>query len=132
MAVGMWGSELLFSTSDHRILTFRDFNRTVSATWTSHNRIGMKDSTEFVRPNLQKVTFTIDLNDSLGVSPRLRLELLESAVESGVAHFLLIGTKRVGKNMWRCTETSEAWDTVLDRGVLVSAKVDVTLEEYVV
>ncbi len=128
--IGNWGEDIIFSTSDSRILTFRDFSRTVSASWASHSRVGLKDRSEFVRPDLQKIKFTMDLNAILGVPPRATLEALEIAVETGVVNALVIGGKAVGSNRWRITETSEAWDVIYTQGELVKAKVDVTMEEY--
>ena len=42
----------------------------------------------------------------------------------------MIGSRRIGKNKWRITNLSEAWETVLNRGELVRAKVTVTMVEY--
>lgn len=128
--IGSWGSTLVFSTSDSRILTFSNFSRTVSSVWTSHSRIGKKDRTEFIRPDLQKVTFTMDLDATLGVSPRTMLDNLAAAVENGTVNTLVIGGKRVGSNPWKITSVSETWDYILQQGQLVRAKVNVTMEEY--
>jgi hypothetical protein len=129
-AIGSWGTEIVFSTSDSRILTFSDFKRKVSATWATHSRVGKKDRSEFVRADLQSVTFTIILDATHGVKPRATLEALEAAVESGKVYPLVIGGKKVGSNSWKLKSTSEAWNVVLTGGELVQAKVDVTMEEY--
>ena len=55
--VGSWGNSIVFSTSDYRILTFKDFSRNVSGEWATHGRIGGKDRVEFVKPGLQKISF---------------------------------------------------------------------------
>ena len=128
--IGNWGEDIIFSTSDSRVLTFRDFSRTVSSSWANHSRVGLKDRSEFVRPGLQKIKFTMDLNALLGVKPRAALESLEAAVESGVVNTLVIGGKAVGSNRWKITETGEAWNVIYTEGELVKAKVDVTMEEY--
>lgn len=128
--VGSWGSSIVFSTSDYRILTFKDFSRNVSGEWGTHSRIGGKDRAEFVKPGLQKITFKIQLNAMHGVQPRAVLDQLASAVENGEVNPMVIGGKRVGKNGWRITATSETWDTVYCRGELVEASVTVTMEEY--
>jgi hypothetical protein len=128
--IGSWGTNLIFSTSDSRILTFSNFKRTVSSTWVTHSRIGKKDRSEFARASLQKVTFTMVLDATLGVKPRTMLETLESAVENGLVYPLVIGGKKVGQNKWKINSTSEAWDVLLAQGQLVRAKVDVTMEEY--
>ncbi len=128
--VGSWGSTIVFSTSDYRILTFKDFSRTTSGEWATHSRIGGKDRVEFVKPGLQKVSFKIELNAMHGVKPRTVLDRLANAVERGEVNPLVIGGKRVGRYRWRITGTSETWDTVYYRGELVQASVTVTMEEY--
>lgn len=128
--IGSWGTKLMFITSDIRILTFKDFSRTVSGTWANHSRVGKKDRTEFVRPDLQGVTFTMELDATLGVKPRATLDLLAKAVESGEVNTLVIGGKRVGSNRFKIKKISEAWGYILQQGQLVRAKVNVTMEEY--
>lgn len=131
MAIGNWGRKITFTVSDQKILTFKNFTRKVSGVWTTHSRAGAKDVSEFIRPGLQTVTFDIELNAMLGVKPRTTLELLERCVESGEYNLLVIGGRRIGTLYWKITNTSEAWDQVLDRGELVKAKVTVTMEEYI-
>lgn len=128
--IGSWGNALIFSTSDNRILTFSDFSRTVSSAWATHSRIGKKDRSEFIRPELQKVTFEMVFDATLGVRPRAMLDNLAAAVESGTANTLVIGGKRVGINPLAIKSTSESWGIVLQHGELVRAKVSVTMEEY--
>lgn len=128
--IGSWGTVVVFSTSESKILTFDSFTRTVSSTWATHSRIGKKDQTEFLRPGLQKVTFTMELNALYGVRPRTILDTLAKAVEAGTVNTLVIGGKKVGANKWKITDTSEAWDIILNEGSLVKAKVNVTMEEY--
>lgn len=128
--IGSWGTSVVFSVSDSKILTFSDFTRTVSSKWATHSRIGKKDQTEFLRAELQKITFAMKLNVLYGVRPRTILETLEKAVENGTVNPMVIGGKRLGANQWKITETSEAWDVVFNQGELVEATVNVTMEEY--
>lgn len=130
MTVGAWGTKIVFETSDTKILTFSKFTRNVGSEWATHNRIGKKDQTEFLRPSLQKVTFTIDLNATLGVRPRSVLDSIADAVESGEVNTLVIGSKKVGTNRWKIKSCSETWDTIYTQGELVRAKANLTLEEY--
>lgn len=128
--IGSWGNALIFQTSDTRILTFNNFKRTVSSSWANHSRIGKKDRSEFVRADLQGVTFTMVFDATLGVRPRAMLDALASAVENGEVNTLVLGGKRVSGNRFKIKKTTEAWDVVLQQGQLVRAKVDVTMEEY--
>lgn len=131
MAIGCWGTALIFSTSDRRILTFNDMNRTVGSEWATHSRIGLKDQVEYLRPKLQKLTFTMDLDATLGVRPRATLDMIASYTERGSVFPMVVGGKRIGSYRWRITGSNETWEVVMDRGELVRAKVNVTMEEYV-
>ena len=128
--IGSWGKTLVFSTSDSRLLTFSGLSRTVSASWAAHSRIGKKDRSEFLRPDIQKITFTIVLDAMLGIRPRAMMDTLAKAVEKGIVNTLVIGGKKVGTNSWKIKSVSEAWDCVLQQGQLVRAKLNVTMEEY--
>lgn len=130
MAIGSWGTELVFSVSDETVKTFSNLKRTISSSWATHSRIGKKDQVEFLRPGLQKITFNMELNAMLGVRPRAMLELLERCVEKGTVNTFVVGGKRVGSHRWRITGTSEEWDVLLNKGELVRASVSVTMEEY--
>lgn len=130
MEIGSWGRDLVFSTSDRRILNFQKFSRSSGSEWATHSRIGKKDQAEYLRPKLQKVTFTMKLDATLGVRHRSMLDLLILYAERGTVNILVIGGKRVGEYYWMITDLSEAWETVLNRGELVSAKVNVTMQEY--
>lgn len=131
MAIGNWGPDVVFSVSDRKVLTFNDMNRTVGSTWATHSRIGLKDQVEYLRPKLQKLTFTITLDASFGVRPREIIEMLERHTEQGHVFPFVVGGKRVGKNPWRITDQSEAWETIYSKGDLYRAKINVTMEEYV-
>lgn len=130
MNVGSWGNILIFEVSDDKILTFNKLTRSVGSEWAKHSRIGLKDKSEFVRPTVQKLTFTISLNAMLGVRPRAMLEAIEKAIETGQVNTFVVGGKKIGKNRWKIKSVSEAWDTFLNKGELVKAKVNVTMEEY--
>lgn len=131
MAIGNWGPDVVFSVSDRRVLTFKDMNRTVGSAWATHSRIGLKDQVEYLRPTLQKLTFTITLDASYGVRPREVLEMLERHTEQGHVFPFVVGGRRVGRYPWRITDQSEAWETIYNKGELYQAKVNVTMEEYV-
>ncbi len=130
MAVGNWGTGLVFSVSDRRVLTPSNLTRKVSGNWATHSRVGGKDITEFIKPDLQEITFDLVLDAELGVRPRSMLEYIENSVETGRVERLVIGGRQLGRNPWRITASSEAWQTTLNGGELVRAKVTVTMKEY--
>ena len=130
MAVGNWGKDIVFSVSDRKVQTFKDMTRTVGSQWATHSRIGRKDQAEYLRPTLQKITFTMELNALYGVNPRTMLNKLANLVERGTVNTLVIGGKRVGSYRWRITDISEEWETIYNGGELARAKVNVTMQEY--
>lgn len=131
MAVGSLGSKILFTVSDEQVLTFSNLTRETAGRWAAHEAMGVKPRAEFLGPDCQKVSLDVQLSAALGVRPRRVLEAVEALVESGEAEYLIIGSRPVGRNPFRVTGSSEAWDAVYSGGELARAKVTLTLEEYV-
>lgn len=130
MAIGNFGTHIIFQVSDKQMLTFSNFKRTVSGKWTTHNSIKKKPFSEFTGPDLDKVTLRIQLSATHGIKPRETLEAIEKCVRKGYVEKLVVGGKKVGKNKFKITTMSETWDAVLDGGELYSATLDLTFEEY--
>ena len=131
MQIGNLGNELIFQISDAKIFTFQKLTRKVSGRWATHAIVGIKQKTEFQGADLQKITLKIELDASLGISPRKMLEKIEAMIEEGTAEILIIGNKTIGKNMWKILSASEEWEQILNGGELVRASVTLELEEYV-
>lgn len=128
--IGYYG-DIIFETSDQRILTFTDFKHDSAARWEKHSVIGKKPVSEFIGPDLDTITFTINLNGNYGVKPRDEMEKWLSLVNTGSVDVLVIGTKAIGQDKWSVKSVSEAWGVVFNKGELFSGKIDVTLEEYI-
>lgn len=130
MAIGTLGRNIVFEVSDDRVLTFSELTREVTSRWTNHEPQGVKPKPEFLGPGLQTASLTITLSATLGVRPRDVLEAIENMVENGTAETLVIGNRPVGSNPFRLTGSSEAWNTVYNRGELARATLTISLEEY--
>lgn len=128
--IGYFGP-VKFETSDKRIVTFSNLNRSSTSRVSTHDNIGRKPTSEFLGPNLDAVTFTVSLNATQGVNPRKMAENFLIMNRSGEVHPLVIGGKGLGIDKWIITSVSQAWDTVFNRGQLYSCKVDLTLQEYI-
>lgn len=128
MVVGYFG-DVVFSISDKKILSFRDFKLSASSSWGEHKRNGRKSEWEFLGTNAKKVSFTIVLDANFGVSPRKEIEKLMEYVERGTINPLVIGGKKVG-GKWRATALSSTWANIMNDGKLVKASASITLEEY--
>lgn len=128
--IGYYGP-IVFETSDERIINFSEFTHSVEANYGYHETIGTKPKTEFQNPGLETIEFLVNLNGGFGVKPRDEIEKWSNIVRSGEAHPLVIGGKTFGKNPWICKSISNTWGTVYQDGKLYSAKIEVSLEEYV-
>ena len=85
---------------------------------------------EFSGPDTMGVTLTITLSAEHGVKPRSMVEKIRKANRSGQVEYLVVGGKIMGSNKMAITATSEAWNTIYNKGELVKAKIDVTFMEY--
>jgi phage protein U len=128
--IGAFG-KIFFKSSDKRILTFNGLTREIAGRFETHEVIGKKPKTEFIGPGLDTISFTINLNASLGVRPRREMDKWEAMASKGSAEILVIGGKPVGTDKWVVKSVSQAWDTIFIKGELYSGKIDVTLEEYI-
>lgn len=131
--VGYWGKDLSFDVTEDRILTFSDFNRTVTGKWTEHDVVGGKPMSEFTGAELSKVTLTIVLSVMRGLSVQTisdTISYLEKAVEDGQVEYLYVGGTRIGERMMKIESMSETWDTIYKGGVLTKATLQLTFSEY--
>lgn len=130
MAIGTLGRKIIFEVSDDYMFTFKDMTREITSRWANHEPQGVKPKPEFLGAGLQTASLTITLSATLGVRPRDVLEAIENMVENGTAETLVIGNRPVGSNPFRLTGSSEAWNTVYNRGELARATLTISLEEY--
>lgn len=130
MAIGNLGRLITFETSDRRILTLHNLKREVSGRWATHSRIGKKPLRQFLGADTDKVTFTVKLDARHGVRPRKTIDAIEKYIRNGIPDTLVIGGKKIGKSKMTINSMSETWEEVWNRGELVRASLDLTLEEY--
>lgn len=128
--IGYFG-DVMFETSDSRILNFSGFTLDSASRFATHEVIGKKPKTEFIGPGLNTVTFTINLNGNYGVKPREEMTQWIIKSNEGKAHSLVIGGRVLGADKWVVKSISEAWDTIFNGGELFSGKIEVTIEEYI-
>ena len=128
--IGTFG-KLRFKISDREALIFQNMKRELSGKWNQMERIGQKPLVSFGGPELQKITFTVFLDAGLGVSPRDLLEEMEEMAERGTAEYLIIGQRQGGSGRGGLVKSSEAWDKILNKGELLRATAELTLQEYV-
>lgn len=127
--IGNWGNIIKFHTSDNRILTFDGFKRKASARIKKHNIINGRPKIEFLGPDLQSISFTIELNALLGVEPRRIENKLLRKLRTGRVAPLVIGGKKICSKVM-LTGMSDAYNIILRKGEVLSMTIDVTMTEY--
>ncbi len=130
MVVGNLGKLITFEVSSSKVLTFDQMQRSVKGRWATHDVIGGKVKSEFLGADVASITLPIYLSAMHGVRPRRTIELINDAIESGQYFTFVVGGRAVGRYQWRITSSSETWDKVILNGILVEAKLTLTLEEY--
>jgi len=128
--IGYFG-DIVFETSDKRILNFTGLAIETAARFETHNLIGTKPKTEYVGPDLSAVSFIVNLNGNHGVRPREEMERWRELAETGEPQTLALAGKPIGSYKWIVRSISETWDVILNGGELFSGKIEVSLEEYV-
>lgn len=126
--VGYFG-DIIFETSDERILSFTNFKRSTSSNFTDHTLINQKPMTEFVSPGLDEITFTVVLDGRFGVSVKKEMDRWLEKARFGDAETLCVGVP-LGVDKWTVRSVSQSWDVIYYNGVVTNAKVDITLKEY--
>ena len=127
--LGSYG-DIVFVTSDKKILTLQNLKQKVGGQWGKHKMINNKPRLEFAGPDSRGITFTITLDVNYGVRPRTLIERIEGMIETGFIDYLVIGNKSMGNNRFAITSMSETWDVIYNQGELARATLDITMEEY--
>lgn len=131
MPIGYFGKDIVFETSSERVFTFNDFKHSASSVVEQHKIIGKKPLSEYCGEELDTVNFSINLNAGLGVNPIAIIDKLNELKSQGIADVLVIGNKVIGVDKFIIKEVSTAYEIIYNNGFIFSAKVDLSLEEYI-
>lgn len=125
--VGILG-QLPFVCSRDFVLTFKNLSRETSVRWAKHDVIGKKPVLEFVGEELKKVRMTIRFDSSLGISPTVGLDRLQSMMDNKQYKTLIIGGEYLGRYLIESiSETRKFHDGA---GVCIVAEASISLIEY--
>lgn len=127
--IGQWGQFLTFRVSSHKVLTFQDMQRRADVQIQEHEVIVGKPKVQFVAPNLEEVSFTMEINAMQYKKPARIVSTLINAMQSGVYAPLVIGG-RVVLQKGILTSVSTDYETVISKGKILAIKVDVSMKEY--
>lgn len=127
-ALGLLGA-IPFVCSTSVVMTFKDLQVERSDRWATHEVIGGKPKLEYIGPQLNQVSFSMQLNSALGVTPLAALVALRELMELHEPQRLLIGPDYMGKFIIESISESRKYHNGL--GICVSAEVTLNLREAV-
>lgn len=118
-----------FLTSSLYTKTFDDYTRSSGSRWATHNIIGAKPVQEYLGPELEQISFKIQLRLDHGVVPEQELKELRKLRDQGKNFTLVIGGKLIGRRwiLKSIAESTKYWSKL---GTMLSVDVEVELEEY--
>lgn len=129
MFVGSLG-EIIFTVSNYKVMTFRDFKREGGAKYATHEVIGQPPKLEYLHRELREVSLEIDLVADLGTDPAAELEKIAEMSDSGEANYLIIGGEVYGDCEWIIESYSEQVKHFGGNGEVIASKVSLKLKEY--
>lgn len=80
--------------------------------------------------DLIKIPFKIHLSRRLGVGIESKIEAWQTMAENNIPYTFVIGGKPVSKNRFICTNVKANIKEIDKKGVIVTADLEITLEEY--
>lgn len=126
--LGSFG-KIVFVASSHTVRTFDALARNINARTASHEIIGQKPILEFLGPDTDDISFTMNFNKLLGVDPLKEIEEVSKMCREGQAEQLIINGKPFSEHKLLITSISAAMNTIDNRGNVLSASINVTLKE---
>jgi len=130
MAIGSLG-DISFEVSDKKVFAFEDLKREGKMRYATHEVIGQKPILELVGPELEQISFKINLSVSLGINPEREMQKLRDKRDAGEVMSFVLGPKVVGKNKWVIENISETQSNIDNRGNAFTIAADITIKEYV-
>lgn len=127
--IGTFG-DLVFVASSQQIRTFRDFQRSSSARWATHEVYGQYPKSQFLGPGQDEISFYMYFDARFGVHPRKEVARLTKMCRDGVVASLIIGGLPFGTGKWYVEQVTQSWDIFDNAGRLLVAGAEVRLKEY--
>ena len=128
-SVGCLG-DIPFTVSSSTVQTINNATWSGSAKYATHQRHAGDALTEFVGNNPEKFIFNMILSAYLGVNPMRLIEKIAAYMREGRTLPLVIGDKSIGRYRWTIMSYNVKFQTTDGSGNLLSATVNVSLQEY--
>ncbi|MCM1295502.1 MAG: phage tail protein [Muribaculaceae bacterium] len=120
----------VFTVSQFKIITPKNIQGSAGSDWAVHELIGRKSRSQWIGPKLRSYTMDILLRAQDGINPRKTLDLFQAIAESDKTDYFVIGGTPLSPNPFKLTSVSDAWNAVLNGGVLVECEITLNIEEY--
>jgi phage protein U len=127
MSIGVLGP-ITFEVSADRVRTWQDAKRSAGARWATHEVFAGKPKKEFIGPGLATISLSVRLDLDRGLVPRDELRQMRAQMDTGAVLQFTVGGELVGDFVLR--DVSEDWRRFSRNGVLTTAIVVLSLEEY--
>lgn len=127
--VGSWGN-ITFAVSRQTVKTFDGLKWESGVKYSTHDRHLKEPLLEFTGTDVESMSFSMFFSAFLGVNPIAEVSKLLKAMRRGEVHRLVIGPKAYGTGRWVITKVSNSLERYDNRGNLLVAKVDVTMNSY--
>lgn len=128
--IGSFG-DMVFIATHETVRTFDEFIRRNAGRWAKHEVLNKKPLSQYLGPGLDTISFTMLFDIRFGLNPREELDRLVVMEREGTAAPLTIGGKGVGMGLFVITTLEQQWNQVDRDGTILSATVNISLEEYI-
>ena len=121
--------DIVFKVSAKTIQTFDGLKIDSKTNYAKHTRHNKKPLLEFQYNDTDTASFSIYLSVFLGVDPRKMQKKIDEYRKKGKILTLVIGGKKYGSK-WVITSHSKEFERFDNKGNLLVAKSNISLEEY--
>lgn len=127
--IGTWG-DVVFTVSRGEVKTFDGMKWDSGAKYATHDRHLKEPLLEFTGTEVETISFSMFFSAFLGINPMTEITKLITAQRQGKVSRLIIGTSTYGTNRWVITKLSKSLERYDNRGNLLVAKVNVSMQSY--
>lgn len=125
-AIGTFG-KLPFICSHEKVLTFSDLTKETASRWAKHEVVGAKPVIEYLGEDLERISFKIRFDSSMGMPPVAGLLALKKMRQSHESQILIIGGEYFGKYVIESITEDRRFHS--GAGVCIVAEATISLTE---
>ena len=122
---------IIFEVSQDKILTIDNFVRSNSVRFAKNDTLLRKPVSQFVGPELDRISFRIILKAQFGVNPQTEFNKLIHLQRDGTTVSIITGSSAHGMFRWRIVNLGMPWEVIDNKGTCISSTVDISFEEYI-